>query len=126
MACCQLLLGLCFAYPMVKENISQGLLSKSDEERLEILGNLNISKDVLLNYIKSTVLNRIEPTLLTNEHLLEVNEATDSGLFFECFPTDGQKSNITPLTAKRKLVLHNKTHIERENTVFEQIAQQLQ
>ena len=62
-----------------------------------------------MNYIRAEVVNRIDgKTVLTNEHLMNINNEQDEELFFEAWPaSNDQKSNITPHVSKKNALLHN-------------------
>ena len=88
---------------------------------------LRLSQDVLGNFIASEIENRIDAhAVLTNQHLLTVNQDNDEALFFELWPASEQvKSNITPHTGKKRLI-DNQSYVENESRVFENIKQLLQ
>jgi len=90
MPSCCLVHGLCFIHPILKGHIQGNLQSLDPTSQLELLDKLKLGQQVLSQYIQSEVLNRLNPTTMTNEHLLQINQRADEELFFESWPQEGQ------------------------------------
>ena len=116
-----LLLGLCFIHPILKQSIQDRIGQLSPQEQLNFMDKIKLTQDVLANFIQSTVHGRIDPNVLTNEHLLAINQSADEQLFFESWPEEGKSNNIHPHVAKKKVLLNNKNWIDSESSMFEAV-----
>lgn len=77
MAIACLFTGLCFQNPQLRETIQQSLGSLEEEKRLELLDSIKIAQDLIVSYIDSTVADRLDPILLSNQDQMTINESTD-------------------------------------------------
>ena len=123
------MLGLVFVQDHLKGHLQNCLTNLSTAQagpdgihpQVALMDKIKLSQQVLASFIKSTILNQLEPSLFINEHMSQINQETDEELFFESFPHENTSSNIHPHVAKRKLILNAKSHIEREQMVFKAV-----
>jgi hypothetical protein len=133
MPSCCLMLGLVFVQDHLQNHLQNCLTNLSTAQagpdgmhpQIALMDKIKLSQQVLASFIKSSILNQLEPSLFINEHLSQINKETDEELFFESFPQENSSSNIHPHVAKRKLVLNPKRHIEREQMVFKAVFQSI-
>lgn len=88
--------SLCLSHNTLKTAISKHFTDMTVHEGgaykvQQHLASLGLEREVLLNYIKSEVENRVGGSLkvLSMQHLLELNEDEDEALFFECWTMPG-------------------------------------
>ena len=108
MPCNCMFLGLCFIHPILKQKIQDSIGSAPDQEsQLAIFDNIKLTQGVLANFINSTVVNRVDPQVLTSEYLMTLNEINDEELFFENMPEEGKSNNVWPHFSKKSALLYN-------------------
>ena len=138
--------SLCLSHETLKTAISEYFVKMSGNEggayKVQThLASLGLEREVLLNFIKSEIENRVGGSLKTVSlsHLLDVNEDEDEALFFECWTMPGPGGfsddenavnnqvckNLKPLVKKRVL-LREPSMIDSELKVFGEVRQMLE
>ena len=96
---------------------------------------LKITQEVLSNYITSEVESRLggSASVLTNQHLMQINDDGDEGLFYEIWyntleggpgsANETDQNNVKPHSIKKNVVWRSQTLIDKEIHIFGSIKQ---
>ena len=131
MACQCMLASLCYTHQTLKGHIHSMIqrMASDSQEQFALMDKLKITQEVLSNYITSEVESRLgsAASVLTNQHLMQINEEGDEGLFYEIWyntlegSSEITQSNIKPHSTKKSSVWRDQTLIDKEIHIFRSI-----